>query len=306
MSEAPPAEAPQPRFQLVKAIGLLLLAIICFDLMAVIVRKMIVEGYSPQELSAYRNVLGIIPSLALMLYTREIRFSGTNLYIEQWRLALVRGFVVALAQLFFYSAIGFMALATVSALGQTNALFVVAMSVVFLGERVGPWRWAAVAIGFVGAMLILQPGSDAFSIYALLPIGAAACYGYSMITVRKFDKSISNSLLYLYSSAASAIGAILLASLMTEFSALATWADIGWIFLMSILGGCGVLFMMLAYRMTAPSNLAPFGYFGLITSFSFGWYFYGEYPLETLFPGVFLIVGAGGLILWRERLRKAG
>mgnify|MGYP005640049781 FL=1 len=72
------------------------------------------------------------------------------------------------------------------------------------------------------------------------------------------------------------------------------------IFVMSILGGIGVLFLMLAYRMVAPSIIAPFVYFGILSSFIFGWIFFREFPVETLFPGVFLIVGSGVLIVWRE------
>ena len=69
-------------------------------------------------------------------------------------------------------------------------------------------------------------------------------------------------------------------------------------------GGIGVLFLMLAYRMVAPSVLAPFVYFGILSSFTFGWAFFGEFPVETLFPGVLLIVGSGALIVWRETRRK--
>ena len=59
--------------------------------------------------------------------------------------------------------------------------------------------------------------------------------------------------------------------------------------------------MMLAYRMAAPSILAPFGYMGILSAFFFGWLFFGEFPVESLFPGVLLIVGAGAIILWREQ-----
>ncbi|MBZ0130700.1 MAG: DMT family transporter [Rhodobacteraceae bacterium] len=286
-----------------KAVGLLLLAILCFDAMSVMIRTMIRAGYSAQELSAYRNLFGVLPSLLLMIRTGELRLKGTNLYIPQWRLAVLRGLVVALAQVFFFSAIGLLDLATVSALGQTSGLFVVALSVMFLKERVGIWRWSALAIGFGGAMLILQPGSDAFTAAALLPICAAACYSFSMITVRKFDRTVSNALLYLYSSGAAAVGAILLAAITTEFSAIASIGDAAFILTLALIGGTGVLLMMLAYRMAAPSILAPFGYFGLVTSFSFGWYFFGEFPVETLFPGVLLIVAGGAMVLWRENRR---
>ena len=286
-----------------KAIGLLFLAITCFDLMSVFIRVLL-KDYNAQELSAYRNVIGIIPSILLLIATKELRFKGPSLVIDQWKLALLRGFSVALAQLCYYSSIGFLELATVSTLGQTNAFFVVILSVILLGEKVGIWRWSALFFGFVGAMLILKPGTEAFSIYAALPVGAAFFYAFSIATLPKFDKSISNAVLYLYSSVAAAIGAVVLAVFMTDFSPITSYLHLIMIFMMSILGGIGVLFLMLAYRMVAPSVLAPFVYFGILSSFLFGWAFFGEFPIETLFPGVLLIVGSGALIVWRETRRK--
>lgn len=285
--------------KILQAVVLLLSAILCFDVMSILVRFLL-ERYSAQELSAYRNVLGIIPSLALLIYTGELRLKGSHLFIKKWPLALLRGLAIALAQLSFYSALGYLELATVSALAQTNALFVVLLSVILLHERVGIWRWSALGLGFVGALMILRPGDDAFSPYALLPITAAACYAFTMVTVRKFDADVSNALLYLYASVASAVGAVILASLTTDFTPLQSWQDSGLIFTMSILGGTGVLLMMLAYRMAPPSALAPFGYFSLLSAFAFGWLIFGEAPVDTLFPGVLLIVGAGALIMWRE------
>ncbi|SDN89803.1 EamA domain-containing membrane protein RarD [Lutimaribacter pacificus] len=286
-----------------RAIGLLLLAIVCFDLMAVLVRVLSVR-YSALELSAYRNVLGVIPSLALLVATGELRLRGSNLRIEKWPLAVLRGLAVAVAQVCFYSALGVLELATVSALGQTNAMFVVILSVLLLGERVGPWRIAALVVGFLGALWIIRPGGEAFSVHALLPVGAAVCYAFSMISVRFFGPGTSNALLYLYSSLAAALGAIAMAAVTTEFTPLQSVGDAALIFVMSILGGTGVLFMMLAYRMGEPSLLAPFNYFGLISAFSLGWLFFGEAPVDTLFPGVLLIVAAGVLILWRENRRS--
>ncbi len=285
--------------QVVRGVLLIFGAILCFDMMSIIVRFLL-PYYSAPELSAYRNVLGILPSLALMIWTRELRFRGSQLYIRKWPMALARGFAVALAQLCFYTALGHLELATVSALAQTNAMFVVLLSVLLLGERVGPWRYLAVALGFAGAVLILRPGSDAFTVWALMPVGAALCYAFSMITVRKFDADVSNALLFLYASVAAAVGAVVIAAITTDFTPLRSLADAGLILTMATLGGIGVLFMMLAYRAAAPSALAPFGYFSILSAFSFGWLIFGEAPLDRLFPGVFLIVGAGALIMWRE------
>lgn len=244
-----------------------------------------------------------MPSLALLIYTRELRFKVSALKIENWKLALGRGVIVAFAQLFFYSALAKLELATVATLGQTNAFFVVILSVLYLGEKVGAWRIAALFIGFAGVVWILRPGSDAFTMAALLPVAAAACYAFAMVSVRKFGSETSNGLLYLYSSFGFIIGAIFLATFTVEFSPVHSWNDAALILIMSTIGGIGVLLMMVAFRMASPSVLAPFWYFGIITAGLFGWLIFGEAPLDTLFPGVLLIVGAGVLILWRESKR---
>ena len=283
------------------AIGLTLTAIIGFDIMAIMVRLLSEEGYSPAELSAYRNVLGVLPSLVAMAWLGELQFSREKLRIRRWKLALFRGVIVAAAQLCFYTSLGLLELATVSALAQTNAIFVVLVSVVLLRERVGPWRLLAVALGFAGAIWILRPGSEAFTPLAILPILAALGYATSLVTVRLFDSSESSALLYVYSSVASAAGAILLALATTGFSPLGTGRDMALILAMSLSGGIAVLLLMFAYRLTMPSVLAPFMYVSLLTAFTFGWLVFGEAPIDTLFPGVLLIVAAGGVIIWREQ-----
>ena len=65
-----------------------------------------------------------------------------------------------------------------------------------------------------------------------------------------------------------------------------------------------VLFLVIAYRQVDAAVLAPFSYFGILTAFFFGWILFGEFPIDTLFPGVILIVGSGLVILWREQRAK--
>ena len=117
-----------------RAILVCLLAYICFDIMSVHVR-ILSERYSPQELSVYRNVLGVVPSLVLLAYSRELSFKISDYKIKQWKLAFGRGLFVALAQLLFYTALANLELATVSALGQTNALFVVLIAIILYREK---------------------------------------------------------------------------------------------------------------------------------------------------------------------------
>ena len=287
----------------IRAILVCLLAYLCFDLMSVHVR-ILSARYSPQELSVYRNVLGVLPSILLLMYTRELSFDIKDYKIKKWKLAFGRGLLVALAQLLFYTALADLELATVSALGQTNAIFIVLIAVIFYREKVGVWRWSAVIIGFGGAVWIMQPGSNMFTWTAALPIGAAFCYAASMVTLRSFDVSISSAIIYLYSSVAAALGAILLATGTTDFSPIQSMSDALLILSMSLCGGFGVVFLMYAFRQAPASVLAPFSYFGILTAFGLGWIVFDELPLDKLFPGVILIILSGLTILWREERNK--
>jgi drug/metabolite transporter (DMT)-like permease len=238
------------------------------------------------------------------MYTRELSFDIKDYKIKKWKLAFGRGLLVALAQLLFYTALADLELATVSALGQTNAIFIVLIAVIFYGEKVGAWRWSAVIIGFGGAVWIMQPGSNMFTWTAALPIGAAFCYAASMVTLRSFDVSISSAIIYLYSSIAAALGAILLATGTTDFSPIQSMSDALLILSMSLCGGFGVVFLMYAFRQAPASVLAPFSYFGILTAFGLGWIVFDELPLDKLFPGVILIILSGLTILWREERNK--
>lgn len=227
--------------------------------------------------------------------------------MRQWRLAVGRGMAVTLAQLLFYLSLGLMAFATATTISYTTALFTTALAVPLLGERVGVIRWAAVAIGFVGVLLIMRPGTDAFAWHMLLPFGASALYAFTGVSARMVDEGVPTPLFNLYSSAVAAVGSVVLAFALGGFSPLASLYDAGMIFLMGLFGGSAVLCLVVSFRMTEPSNLAPFSYFGIPIAFVFGWLFFGEAPIDTLMPGALLIVFGGLMIVFRERrLRRAG
>ena len=287
----------------IRAIFICLVAYLCFDLMAVHVR-VLSERYNPQELSLYRNILGVFPAVLFLAYERQLTFRLREYRITKWRLAVGRGLLIAVAQLLLYSALMRLELATVSTLGQTVATFVVLLAIMLYSEKVGVWRWGALLVGLLGAIIIIKPGSDVFTWEALLPVGAAFCYATSTVTLRSFDKSVSNAILFTYSAIAAAFGAVVLAIGTTEFSPIRSFVDVLIITSMSFLGGFGVVFLMYAFRNAPSSVLAPFSYFGILNAFFLGWIFFGEFPIERLFPGVLLIVASGLVIVWRERYAK--
>ena len=277
-----------------------ILALVLFDLMGLII-KYLSPRYSAAELSAYRNLFGLVPSAIALWMNAAWRRGTRSLRIRQWRLALYRGAAVTFAQLMFYLSLGLMAFATATTISYTTALFTTALAVPLLGERVGLARWTAVAIGFIGVLLIMQPGTAAFSWSMLLPFGAAALYAYSGVTARLIDPEVPTALFNLYSSVVAAIGSFLLALATGGFTSLANLQDLGFIVLMGLFGGSAVLCLVFSFRMTEPSNLAPFSYFGIPIAFLLGWIFFDEAPFNTLMPGALLIILGGLMIVYRER-----
>ena len=282
------------------AIVLSLLALFLFDAMGLVI-KMLSERYTAQELSAWRNLFGLIPSLVALAGSRAWHARGKPVLIRQWRLALTRGLVVTFAQLFFYMSLGLMAFATATTITYANALFMTALAIPLLGEKVGLVRWTAVGIGFVGVVLVMQPGSDVFSYQALFPLIAAFLYALVGVTARKFDDDVPSPLVSLYSAITALLAAFCIAYFWGGFTPVASWADMGWIVAMGTFGGTAVLVLVVSYRMTEQSNLAPFNYFGIPIAFVLGWVFFDESPWDALFPGAILIIAGGLLIIYRER-----
>ena len=141
------------------AIILSLVALTLFDAMGLII-KHLANDYSAAQLSAWRNMFGLIPAVIALCSSQAWRINGKRLNLRQWKLALFRGAVVTFAQLCFYLSLGLMDFATASTITYASALFATAMAIPILGERVGWLRWIAVLIGFVGVIMVIKPGGD--------------------------------------------------------------------------------------------------------------------------------------------------
>jgi drug/metabolite transporter (DMT)-like permease len=267
----------RPTDRPVLAIILSLVALTLFDAMGLII-KHLSGSYSAAELSAWRNFFGLVPAAIALWSSRAWRRGGKHFKIRQWKLALLRGVIVTFAQLCFYMSLGLMAFATASTITHASALFTTALAIPILGERVGWVRWSAVLVGFFGVVMVMQPSSEGFTVYALLPLLAAAFYALVGVTARLFDDDASSPLVNLYSTITATIGASLIACFWGGFRPIGNLSDMVWIFLMGGFGGAAVLLLTVSYRMTEQSNLAPFSYFGIPLAFIMGWLFFDETP----------------------------
>lgn len=291
--------------QFARAVFFILLAILLFDLQAVIV-KFMGDRYPVQQLAALRNIFGLIPSLAVLLLSREWHSRGRRIGIRQWRLGLARGLSIAIAQFCLYLSLTKMELATATTLTFIGPVLITMLAIPILGHRVGLWRWLAVLVGFAGVLLIMSPGSELFTPYSLLPLCASLGYSLSTVCVRLIDDQVPTALINMYASVGALGGALIILFSTTGYQTVASAADWGLLLAMGLVGGCAVLALISAYRLARPASLSPFEYFGIPFAFVLGWIFFAEAPFEKLIPGVFLIVAGGLLIAWRERRSGSG
>jgi len=283
------------------AVTIMLAGVLLYDVMGAII-KHLSQDYSATLLSMYRNLFGLIPTLFILFWSRHWIEAGRPIVIRQWKFALARGGLGVFAQISFYLALFHLEFATATTIVFAGPLFMTALSVPLLGHRVGLWRWLAVLIGFTGVVLVISPTGESFTWYTILPLCAALGYASTSVSAQLFDKTVPTAIINLYYSVGTLIGTTALVIFTGGFVQIGSLEDWIWIAAMGITGGIAAYCWTSAFRMAEPSNLSPFQYFGIPFSFILGWVFFSETPFDQLIPGVFLIVGGGLIIIWRERV----
>ncbi len=236
-----------------------------------------------------------------------------------WAVAL-RSVIQVATMMMFFSGMPFLSLAEIAAGLYVYPLFVAVLSIIILGERVGPLRLAAIFFGFTGTLLILKPGTESFSPVNLLPVGAAFCYACNVMTTRRLCREESPITLA-YGVAITFFTAGLLGTLFLSSPSVAdslgAWRD-GWPYLMTgwqeisitlvalILTCSGLnlaanIGLAKAYQSAESSWLAPIDYSYLIFATFWGFVFSRTIPDIYTFIGMGLIAGAGIFVAWRER-----
>jgi len=203
----------------------------------------------------------------------------------------------------FVLAIGKVPLATASAIGFTSPLIVTALSVPLLREQVGWRRWSAVCAGFLGALLIIRPGSGFANPAVLLLLASALAYALYQIATRW---------VMAYDGAPTGIiFAALLGSLATTmvlpfiFVMPKSLADLAMLVSLGCLGGLGHFLVIKAFQAAPASVIAPLGYVELIGTATLGYLIFANFPDALTWVGAVIIIASGLYIATRER-RRAG
>ena len=285
------------------AIVTMLLAILCVDMYMVVI-KFLGNEYTVIQLAVFRNIAGVIPLFILILFTKEYISVFKNLNSKFIVLSFFRGLAFLSMNIFIFISVINLEFATAMVLTFSSPFFIVILSIIFLKDKVGVYRWSAIFIGFFGVVLIVQPGSDIFSFYSIFPILTAIAWALSVIILKFIPDGHSTAKIQLYTLIFNVIGGVVLFLLTTGHAEIKSTQDFFLMTLTGILGGTAAILFIYSYRLISASKMASFEYFGIPSSFVLGWLFFNEAPWEQLFPGVFVIVFAGMIIIWRDKVKQ--
>jgi drug/metabolite transporter (DMT)-like permease len=254
------------------------------------------RGIHAGEIVFFRYLFGLIP-VAIAIY-----LTGTGtLRTARPVLHVVRALFMCAALLLFFWGLAYVPLAEAIAIAFVAPIFITALSMPVLGEQVGPHRWGAVVIGFVGMMIILRPGLAAFRPEAMFIIGAAATFSCAVLMTRRMTASETNTAIFTYTTLVSLLAMMPLAAV--------TWqtpepADILVMALIGLFGGAAHFLVIVAYRHAPAAVNATFEYMALIWGSLLGWFLWRERPDTATWIGAAIIIAAGLYITHRETRRK--
>ncbi len=223
--------------------------------------------------------------------------AGALLLKNPW-LQIVRGGFLLGSTILFFAAIAVMPIADALALVFVAPLVVTALSPLVLGERVGPRRWTAVSLGFVGVLVIVRPGMSAFHSGMLLALGAGTVYALYSLATRKLSGSAPPLVTLAYTA--------LLGALVMSAAVPAVWtrpdaANLLWMALMGALAAGGHFLIIKSFEHAEASLLAPLAYSEIVMATVVGYLAFGDFPDLWTWAGIVIVIASGVYVSLRER-----
>jgi drug/metabolite transporter (DMT)-like permease len=299
----------------IQGVTSLVLAIFIFSLQDIAV-KWIGGDYPVLEIVVFRSLIAL-PCTFLFLRYEGRRGLPTT---QQPKLEYIRGFFLFLSFTTYMMGLAALPLADIAAIRNSGPLIITFLSVVWLGEKVGPRRWLALIVGFIGVLLIVKPGSATFNLGSIFALIATLFYALSVMLTRKLQTTDSSATMAYYSSLVYLVIAFILAPLASVVGEIPdahpsiaflfrVWIMptlLDW-FIMSGLGlvwAGGMYFVARAYSLAQASVVAPFEYTPLLFNVIWGFVIWREVPTLGTLVGALLTLLSGVYILYRERKER--
>ncbi|MEM6382183.1 MAG: DMT family transporter [Pseudomonadota bacterium] len=215
-------------------------------------------------------------------------------------LQITRGLLLLGTTVFNFFALQHLQLAETASIMFSAPIVVAALAVPLLGEHVGVRRWAAIAVGFIGVLIVTRPGLDGLGWPALIAVASMTCFAFYSLTTRLLATGQDAASLVFYSAAVPAI------VIMPIGIFVWVWPTDGltWLILLStgLVGGVGHWLLVKAHQRADASTLSPFIYTQIVWMIGLGWLWFGDIPTSWTLIGAAIIIGSGLYILYRETI----
>ena len=271
------------------------LSVCAFSIMDLIVKWS--EEYPLGEVLFFRSIFGFIPILFLIPKNRIRNFYLT----KRAGLHFLRSAAGIIALIAIFIALRKLPLAVVVSLSYASPIFITLFSIFLLSEKVGLFRWLAVLIGFIGVLIISEPGFSNLDIFYLLPIIFCIGLAFVSIILRKMSTTEPIWLMTFYFTLT--IGIVGLTTLPFGWI-LPSVKDFFILSMIGILGGVANLWLTQAYKLAEVSLVAPLRYLSIIFAITFGYLIWSEIPTIKTMIGAILVIFASLIIFVREFYNK--
>jgi drug/metabolite transporter (DMT)-like permease len=265
------------------------------------------------ELPLFQTVFlrGVIAILGLLVMGAVTGAFRQRLQGADWRLIGLRSAAEILATITFLTALLHMPLANLSAILQALPLAVTLAAALVFGDRIGWRRMLAIIAGFIGVMIIIRPGTEAFDQWSLMGVASVLCVVVRDLAVRRMGAHVSSVIVALGAAVAVAVVGLGLSMISTagmgaSFAGLTGWRPVGPVQAMQVLGAGGFLIVgyicaVSAMRWGDIGVVAPFRYTSLLWAILLGFTFFGTLPDGWTMIGAAVVVASGVYTLLRER-----
>lgn len=273
--------------------GAALGAFLMFTIMNVFA-KLLSAQHSVVEIAFYRNLIATLPFLFLIfgLGRREI------LVIRQKPgLVAARAVLGTVSLVGTFAAFSLLPMADATVLLFASSLFIPVLGVLVLHEHVGPYRWAAVIVGFIGVLIMARPTGQVYALGVAIALGAAFLQAILQILLRYLGRHERPETITFYFFL---IGTIVTAVPLPFIAVRPTLAEVPMLLGVGLSGAAAQWLFSTAFRHAPAAVVTIFNYSGIVWATLFGWLIWNDWPLPTVFAGAAVVIAANLLIIWRE------
>ena len=271
------------------------ISICAFSVMDVIVKW--TNDYPVGQVLFFRGFCGLIPILFIIPKERYVDFYKTSRPLLHFKRCIAG--IIALISIII--ALRNLPLATVVSVTFAAPIFTTIFSIFLLNEKVGFYRWLAVMVGFIGIIVISEPGFSSLNFYFIFPIIFCLGLSYVAITIRRLSTTEPVWLIGFFFSIS-----IMILSFFTFYQnwLLPNLVDLFLLSMIGILGGLANLWLTQSYKLSEVSLVTPLKYLALVFAIIFGYLIWDEIPTTKTLIGAILVIASSIIIFRREMVLK--